>query len=61
MRTLKTRRVTAVSDTLAPTPDPLRSTALAADLDDADLRSEPLRRLWGEEEDDALALSLIHI
>ena len=55
MRTLKTRRVTAVSDTLAPTPDPLRSTALAADLDDADLRSEPLRRLWGEEEDDALA------
>lgn len=55
MRTLNTRRVTAVSDTLAPTPDPLRSTALAADLDDADLRSEPLRRLWGEEEDDALA------
>lgn len=55
MRTLKTRRVTAVSDTLAPAPDPLRSTALAADLDDADLRSEPLRRLWGEEEDDALA------
>lgn len=55
MRTLKTRRVTAVSDTLTPVPDPLRSSALAADLDAADLRSEPLRRLWGEQEDDALA------
>ena len=39
----------------APVPDPLRSAALAADLDTADLRSEPLRRLWGEEADDALA------
>lgn len=39
----------------APVPDPLRSAALAADLDSADLRSEPLRRLWGEEADDALA------
>nr|WP_308012791.1 methyltransferase [Microbacterium paraoxydans] len=44
-----------MSDTLAPVPDPLRSAALAADLDAADLRSEPLRRLWGEEADDALA------
>ena len=44
-----------MSDTPAPVPDPLRSAALAADLDAADLRSEPLRRLWGEEADDALA------
>jgi len=29
--------------------------ALAADLDAADLRSEPLRAAWGEEADDALA------
>lgn len=55
MRTLKTRRVTAVSDTPTPFPDQLRSAAFAADLDAADLRSEPLRRLWGEEADDALA------
>jgi hypothetical protein len=47
--------VTAVSDTPAPVPDPLHTAALAADLDAADLRSEPLRRLWGEEADDALA------
>jgi hypothetical protein len=47
--------VTAVSDTAAPVPDHSLSTALAADLDAADLRSEPLRRLWGEEADDALA------
>ncbi|WP_230115179.1 DUF7059 domain-containing protein [Microbacterium oxydans] len=47
--------MTAVSDTPAPVPEPLRSAALAADLDAADLRSEPLRRLWGEEADDALA------
>ena len=47
--------MTAVSDTPAPVPDPTLSTALAADLDAADLRSEPLRRLWGEEADDALA------
>jgi SAM-dependent methyltransferase len=32
--------------------------ALAADLDLADFRSEPLRRLWGEEADDALARGL---
>lgn len=46
--------MTAVSDTPAIVPDPLRVSALAADLDAADLRSEPLRRLWGEEADDAL-------
>lgn len=55
MRSLKTRRVTAVSDTASPTPEPLLCAALAADLDAADFRSEPLRRLWGEEADDALA------
>jgi SAM-dependent methyltransferase len=47
--------VTAVSATASPLPEPLRCAALAADLDAADLRSEPLRRLWGEEADDALA------
>ena len=47
-----------MSDTPAPLPDPLRCAALAADLDAADLRSEPLRRLWGEEADDALARSM---
>ncbi|WP_396654177.1 methyltransferase [Microbacterium sp.] len=47
--------MTAVSDTPAPVPDPILSTALAADLDAADFRSEPLRRLWGDEADDALA------
>ncbi|MFJ6533245.1 class I SAM-dependent methyltransferase [Microbacterium sp. NPDC091662] len=47
--------MTAVSDTPAPRPDPLRIAALASDLDAADLRSVPLRRLWGEEADDALA------
>lgn len=46
--------MTAVSDTPAPVPDALHSAALAADLDAADFRSEPLRRLWGEEADDAL-------
>ena len=51
---LKARRVTAVSDALSPTPDPSLAAALAADLDAADFRSEPLRRLWGEEADDAL-------
>lgn len=55
MRTLKTRRVTAVSDAPAPVPHPGLSAALAADLDAVDLRSEPLRRLWGAEADDALA------
>ena len=54
IRTLKARRVTAVSDTPAITPHPLHASALAADLDAADFRSEPLRRLWGEEADDAL-------
>ena len=44
-----------MSDTPAPVPEPLLASALAADLDAADLRSEPLRRLWGEEADDALA------
>lgn len=47
-----------MSDTPVPVPDPLGSAALAADLDDADLRSEPLRRLWGEEADDALGRGL---
>src|SRR5690606_34049895 len=51
---LKARRVTAVSDALPPTPDPALVSALAADLDAVDFRSEPLRRLWGEEADDAL-------
>jgi len=46
--------VTAVSDALPPVPDPALASALAADLDAADFRSEPLRRLWGEEADDAL-------
>ncbi|WP_460797864.1 class I SAM-dependent methyltransferase [Microbacterium sp. GXF0217] len=50
--------MTAVSDTPAITPDPLLASALAADLDAADFRSEPLRRLWGEEYDDALARGL---
>lgn len=47
-----------MSDTPLPVPDPLRCAALAADLDAADLRSDPLRRLWGEEADDALARGL---
>ncbi len=46
--------MTAVSDPLPPTPDPALVSALAADLDAVDFRSEPLRRLWGEEADDAL-------
>ncbi|WZO40803.1 methyltransferase [Microbacterium sp. LWO13-1.2] len=46
--------MTAVSDTSAPVPEPLHCAALAADLDAADFRSEPLRRLWGEDADDAL-------
>jgi hypothetical protein len=40
---------------LTPRPDPLLCAALAADLDAADLRSEPLRAAWGAEADDALA------
>ncbi|MFC4138219.1 class I SAM-dependent methyltransferase [Microbacterium sp. GCM10011525] len=43
---------------LAPRPDPQLARALAADLDAADFRSDPLRRLWGEEADDALARGL---
>ena len=46
--------MTAVSDALPPVPDPALVSALAADLDASDFRSEPLRRLWGEEADDAL-------
>lgn len=41
-----------------PRPDLTRAQALAADLDAADFRSDPLRRLWGEEADDALARGL---
>lgn len=40
---------------LEPRPDAGLAAALAADLDAADLRGEPLRRAWGEEADDALA------
>ena len=40
---------------LVPRPDPLLCAALAADLDAADFRSEPLRAAWGSEADDALA------
>ncbi|GAA1147356.1 methyltransferase [Microbacterium natoriense] len=47
--------MTAVSDTAAPTPEPLLCAAFAADLDAADFRSEPLRSLWGSEADEALA------
>lgn len=47
-----------MSDSASPTPEPLLCAALAADLDLADFRSEPLRRLWGEEADDALARGL---
>ncbi len=50
----------AVSDTPAPVPDQRLAAALAADLDAADFRSEPLRALWGEEADDALARGLRH-
>lgn len=46
--------MTAVSATPQPLPDPALGAALAADLDAADFRSEPLRHLWGEEADDAL-------
>nr|WP_259461050.1 MULTISPECIES: methyltransferase [unclassified Microbacterium] len=44
-----------MSATPEPRPDPVHIAAFAADLDAADLRSEPLRRLWGAEADDALA------
>ncbi|MGN8027758.1 DUF7059 domain-containing protein [Microbacterium sp. 22242] len=40
---------------LVPRPDALRCAALAADLDAADFRSDPLRTAWGAEADDALA------
>ncbi|MDR2998085.1 MAG: methyltransferase, partial [Microbacterium sp.] len=43
---------------LPPRPEPQLARALAADLDAADFRSDPLRRLWGEEADDALARGL---
>ncbi|UJP09562.1 methyltransferase [Microbacterium sp. KUDC0406] len=43
---------------LAPRPDPQLARALAADLDAADFRSDPLRLLWGSEADDALARGL---
>ena len=47
--------MTAVSDRPQPRTDIRLAQRLAADLDAADLRSEPLRRLWGEQADDALA------
>lgn len=47
--------MTAVTDHAQPLPDSRLAQRLAADLDAVDLRSEPLRRLWGEEADDALA------
>lgn len=47
--------MTPVSAALPTPPDARLIAALAADLDAADFRSEPLRRLWGEEADDALA------
>lgn len=50
--------MTAVPDRSQPHPDLMRAQSLAADLDAADFRSDPLRRLWGEEADDALARGL---
>ncbi|MFD5224018.1 methyltransferase [Microbacterium sp. NPDC058342] len=50
--------MTAVPDRAHPRPDPVLALALAADLDAADFRSDPLRRLWGEEADDALGRGL---
>src|SRR5690606_24624058 len=50
--------VTAVPDHAQPLPDLVLAQALAADLDAADFRSDPLRLLWGEEPDDALARGL---
>lgn len=58
MGTLKARRVTAVPDHAQPLPDLVLAQALAADLDAADFRSDPLRLLWGDEADDALARGL---
>lgn len=57
-RTLKARRVTAVPHRAQPLPDAPLAQALAADLDAADFRSQPLRRLWGEEADDAVGRGL---
>nr|WP_307369885.1 methyltransferase [Microbacterium sp. W4I4] len=45
-------------DHAQPFPDLVLAQALAADLDAADFRSDPLRGLWGEEADDALARGL---
>ncbi|MFD5214151.1 methyltransferase [Microbacterium sp. NPDC058345] len=50
--------MTAVPDRPQPRPDLPLAHALAADLDAADFRSDPLRRLWGEEADDALPRGL---
>ena len=50
--------MTAVPDHAQPLPDLALAQALAADLDAADFRSDPLRLLWGEEQDDALARGL---
>lgn len=50
--------MTAVPDRAQPHPDASLAQALAADLDAADFRSEPLRRLWGAEADDALGRGL---
>ncbi len=50
--------MTAVPHRAQPHPDAHLAQPLAADLDDADFRSEPLRSLWGEEADDALARGL---
>ncbi|WP_309127142.1 methyltransferase [Microbacterium sp.] len=51
--------MTAVPDRSQPHPNLPVAQSLAADLDDADFRSDPLRRLWGEEADDALARGLL--
>ncbi|WP_375142201.1 class I SAM-dependent methyltransferase [Microbacterium sp.] len=50
--------MTAVPDRAHPRPDARLAEALAADLGAADFRSDPLRRLWGEEADDALGRGL---
>lgn len=50
--------MTAVPDRAQPHPDAPLAHALAADLDAADFRSGPLRRLWGEDADDALGRGL---
>ncbi|MEE2814524.1 MAG: methyltransferase, partial [Actinomycetota bacterium] len=50
--------MTAVPDRAQPRPDAPLTRALAADLDSADFRSDPLRSLWGEEADDALGRGL---